>query len=207
MAHIIICPGDLNGIAVDHDMLYCPRAPETAIVARLDEAAVQRTLMTANASEDQRVRERVKSSVDRATVIFAEKNIRFTDLRRKVFEEIASTQASVGAYEVLDRLAKKGTRLAPISIYRALDALLEAGVVHRLESKNAYFACRQLHKPRTGKRPMFLSCEKCGSVQEVDGDEIFRAIDAAAHGAHFEPRVRFAEVSGTCQECATRRKD
>ena len=108
--------------------------------------------MTANAGEGQRSRDKVKQSVDQATAIFAEKNLRFTDLRRKVFEEIASTQASVGAYEVLDRLAKKGTRLAPISIYRALDALLEAGVVHRLESKNAYFACRQLHRPRTGRR-------------------------------------------------------
>lgn len=162
--------------------------------------------MTANTGEGQRSRDKVKQSVDQATAIFAEKNLRFTDLRRKVFEEIASTQASVGAYEVLDRLAKKGTRLAPISIYRALDALLEAGVVHRLESKNAYFACRQLHRPRTGRRPMFLSCEKCGTVQEVDGDDIFHAIDAAAQGAKFEPRVRFAEVSGTCHECAARRK-
>ena len=159
--------------------------------------------MTANAGDEQLVRDRVKLSLDQATAIFAEKNLRFTDLRRKVFEEIASTHASVGAYEVLDRLAKKGTRLAPISVYRALDALLEAGVVHRLESKNAYFACRQLHRPRTGRRPMFL---KCGTVQEVDGDEIFRAIDAAAHGAKFEPRVRFAEVSGMCHECATQPK-
>jgi Fur family zinc uptake transcriptional regulator len=162
--------------------------------------------MAASVSDEQRARERVKTSVDRAMAIFAERNIRFTDLRRKVFEEIASTTASVGAYEVLDRLAKKGTRLAPISVYRALDALLEAGVVHRLESKNAYFACGRLHQPRTGRRPMFLSCEKCGTVQEVDGDDIFHAIDEAAHGAKFEPRVRFVEVSGTCRECATKRK-
>ncbi|MBN9245928.1 Fur family transcriptional regulator [Hyphomicrobium sp.] len=162
--------------------------------------------MVTTAAEEQRARERVKTSVEQATAIFAEKNIRFTDLRRKVFEEIASTLASVGAYEVLDRLAKKGTRLAPISVYRALDALLEAGVVHRLESKNAYFACRRLHQPRTGRRPMFLSCEKCGVVQEVDGDDIFRAIDTAAESTNFEPRVRFVEVSGTCQDCAARRK-
>ncbi len=102
--------------------------------------------MVANPGDDQRNKERLKTSIDRATAIFAERNIRFTDLRRKVFEEIASTQASVGAYEVLDRLAKKGTRLAPISVYRALDALLDAGVVHRLESKNAYFACGRLHQ-------------------------------------------------------------
>ncbi len=162
--------------------------------------------MVTTATEEQRARERVKTSVEQATAIFAEKNIRFTDLRRKVFEEIASTLASVGAYEVLDRLAKKGTRLAPISVYRALDALLEAGVVHRLESKNAYFACRRLHQPRTGRRPMFLSCEKCGVVQEVDGDDIFRAIDTAAESTNFEPRVRFVEVSGTCRDCAARRK-
>jgi Fur family zinc uptake transcriptional regulator len=158
--------------------------------------------MAAHVSDEQRKLDRVKVSVDRASAIFAERNLRFTDLRRKVFEEIASTQASVGAYEVLDRLAKKGTRLAPISVYRALDALLEAGVVHRLESKNAYFACGRLHKAPTGRRPIFLSCEKCGTVQEVDGDHIFQAIDEAAHGAKFEPRVRFVEVSGTCQECA-----
>ncbi|HEY8129980.1 MAG TPA: Fur family transcriptional regulator [Hyphomicrobium sp.] len=162
--------------------------------------------MIATAAEDQRTRERAKTSMEQATAIFAEKNIRFTDLRRKVFEEIASTQASVGAYEVLDRLAKKGTRLAPISVYRALDALLEAGVVHRLESKNAYFACRRMDKPRTGRPPIFLSCEKCGTVQEVDGDEIFHAIDHAASDAKFETRVRFVEVSGTCQECAAHRK-
>jgi Fur family transcriptional regulator, zinc uptake regulator len=163
--------------------------------------------MAPHTIDEERIKERVKSSLERATTIFAEKNIRFTDLRRKVFEEIASTTASVGAYEVLDRLAKKGTRLAPISVYRALDALLEAGVVHRLESKNAYFACGRLHQPRTGRRPMFLSCETCGSVIETDGEEIFKSIDAAARNAQFEPRVKFVEVSGTCEVCAVKRKD
>jgi len=139
--------------------------------------------------------------------IFEEKNLRFTDLRRKVFEEIAATQASVGAYEVLDRLAKKGTRLAPISVYRALDALIEAGVIHRLESKNAYFACRKPHNARGGRRPMFLSCEVCGCVFEADGEDIFSSIDAAAHGLKFEPRAKFVEVSGTCQDCTGKRKD
>ncbi len=162
-------------------------------------------VMPSAASEEARSKERVKLSVDKAIEIFAEKSLRFTDLRRRVFEEIASTQASVGAYEVLDRLAKKGTRLAPISVYRALDALLEAGVVHRLESKNAYFACRRMHQPRTGRRPIFMSCEKCGLVLESDGDDIFHAIDDTAKAAKFEPRVKFVEVSGTCHDCAKRK--
>lgn len=158
-------------------------------------------------SEDQRSKEHLKTAMERATEIFAEKNIRFTDLRRKVYEEIASTQASVGAYEVLDRLSKKGTRLAPISIYRALDALLEAGVVHRLESKNAYFACRRPHQPGSGRRPMFMSCELCGIVSETDGQDIFDAIDTSVRATKFEPRVRFVEITGTCADCAGKKKE
>ena len=162
--------------------------------------------MPTAASEEARAKERVKASIEQAEQIFTEKNLRFTELRRKVFEEIASTQESVGAYEVLDRLARKGTRLAPISVYRALDALLEAGVVHRLESKNAYFASRR-PQGRNGRRPMFLSCEQCGHVFEMDGEDIFVAIDSAAHQAKFTPRVKFVEVSGTCEACAARAKD
>lgn len=162
--------------------------------------------MTPPSAEEQRAKDSLKASMERTTEIFAEKNIRFTDLRRRVYEEIASTYTSVGAYEVLDRLAKKGTRLAPISVYRALDALLEAGVVHRLESKNAYFACRSLHKPRMGRRPMFMSCEVCGCVSETDGEDIFETIDASVRAAKFEPRVRFVEITGTCHDCLGKQK-
>lgn len=162
--------------------------------------------MAVETSSKAQTNDQVKAAVDAAAAIFAEKNLRFTDLRRVVYEEIAATTASVGAYEILDRLGKKGTRLAPISVYRALDALLEAGVVHRLESKNAYFACRRPLPARTGRRPMFMSCEHCGTVSSTDGQDIFDAIDAAATAATFEPRVKFVEISGTCSECAMKAK-
>jgi Fur family zinc uptake transcriptional regulator len=146
---------------------------------------------------------RLAEAVERASAAFASNNLRFTDLRRQVFEEIAATFTAVGAYEVLDRLANKGTRLAPISVYRAIDALLEAGVIHRLESKNAFFACRRPHGH--GNRPIFLVCETCGTVSEVDGQEIFDLIDKVAKSASFQPKVKFVEVSGTCSDCAKKR--
>ena len=104
----------------------------------------------------------------------------------------------------LARLADKGTRVAPISIYRAIDALLEAGVIHRLESKNAFFACRRMDH-RTGRRPIFLSCENCNAVQEVDSEGIFDTIDRLARGASFQPRVKFVEVSGLCRACQSKK--
>jgi Fur family zinc uptake transcriptional regulator len=148
---------------------------------------------------------RLAKAMQRASDAFDEKGLRFTKLRQMVFSEIAATYASIGAYDILARMAEKGTRVAPISIYRAIDALLEAGVIHRLESKNAFFACRRLdHK--TGRRPLFLSCEKCGAVGEVDGQHIFDLIGEAARSAKFTPRVKFVEVSGICPRCAASQK-
>ena len=148
---------------------------------------------------------RLAKAVQRASEAFAEKNLRFTKLRQMVYEEIASTFTSIGAYDILAKLADKGTRVAPISVYRAIDALLEAGVIHRLESKNAFFACRRLDH-RTGRRPLFLSCEACGAVGEVDGQHIFDLIGVAAHSVNFAPRVKFVEVQGLCPRCAGEQK-
>ncbi len=148
---------------------------------------------------------RLAKAMQRASDAFDEKGLRFTKLRQMVFTEIAATYASIGAYDILARMAEKGTRVAPISIYRAIDALLEAGVIHRLESKNAFFACRRLDH-RTGRRPLFLSCEKCGAVGEVDGQHIFDQIGDAARSAKFTPRVKFVEVSGICPRCAASQK-
>jgi len=148
---------------------------------------------------------KLAKAVERANQAFTEKNLRFTKLRQDVFEEIAATHASIGAYDILAKLAEKGTRLAPISVYRAIDALLEAGVIHRLESKNAFFACRHMDH-RTGRRPIFLSCENCNAVQEVDSEGIFDTIDRLAREASFHPRVKFVEVSGLCRNCAPKKE-
>lgn len=143
---------------------------------------------------------RLRQTLDHAREAFDAKNLRFTDLREQVFTEIASTRGSIGAYDILEQLAQKGTRLAPISIYRSIDALMDAGVIHRLESKNAYFACRR-HEHGGKGRPIFLACENCGTVTEVSAQPIFDAIKALAETAGFEPKVKFVEVSGLCSEC------
>ncbi len=143
---------------------------------------------------------RAALAVERASAVFAEKNLRFTKLRQQVFAEIASTQSAVGAYDVLERLAEKGTRLAPISVYRAIDALMEAGVVSRFESKNAFFACRIV--PGEGRRQLIQACERCSTVIEVDGDIVFETIDKVSRASGFAPRVKFVEVSGVCAKCS-----
>ena len=106
---------------------------------------------------------------------------------KSVFQEIAAaSHQAIGAYEVLERMAARGERLAPISIYRAIDALVAAGIVHRFESRNAFFACHAGHE----QRQLVLACERCNSVAEVDGAKVFAAIDKTAERRPFHCRRR-----------------
>lgn len=143
----------------------------------------------------------LSKALERAGAAFAERGLRLTRLRAQVFEEIAASHHSIGAYDIIERLAAKGTRLAPISVYRAIEALKEAGVVHRLESRNAYFACHCIHG--AGREHIVLACERCGTVAELPAEDVFGAIAEAARAAGFEPRVRVVEVSGLCAHCVS----
>jgi Fur family zinc uptake transcriptional regulator len=142
----------------------------------------------------------LEDALERARKVFEEKGLRLTPLRHAVFKEIAGSHRAVGAYDVLGKLAARGERLAPISVYRAIDALVEAGIVHRFESRNAFFACHAGHELR--HRQLILACETCGLVAEVDGDKVFAAIDKSAGSAAFAPKGAVVEVWGLCTNCA-----
>lgn len=139
-------------------------------------------------------------TLTRAESAFEARGLRLTPLRRQVLQEIAGSHTAVGAYDILDRLARNGgRRLAPISVYRALDSLVEAGMVHRLESRNAFFAC---HVPHAGdRRQVVLACEVCGAVAEIQAEHVFEGVAAVAQAADFTMSRLLVEVSGTCALC------
>jgi Fur family zinc uptake transcriptional regulator len=139
----------------------------------------------------------LEDAMERAQKAFDVKGLKLTPLRQAVFREIASSHRAIGAYEVLEAIAQKGERLAPISVYRAIDALVEVGLVHRFESRNAFFACHTGHEGRQ----MVLACDVCGRVAEVASAEVFTGIDGAARLAHFTPRTAVVEVWGLCGAC------
>src|SRR5689334_21112749 len=79
-----------------------------------------------------------------AEIISARDGLRLTDQRRKVLEALLESHVQASAYDVIERLAERNggaRRLAPISVYRALEFLTEHRFAHRIESKNAYVAC------------------------------------------------------------------
>jgi Fur family zinc uptake transcriptional regulator len=132
-----------------------------------------------------------------------ERGVRLTPIRRRVLEVLVGTHRPLGAYDIADALGQEERRrLAPITIYRALDFLLENGLAHRLETRNAFIACARPHMP--GETIAFLMCENCGGVDEVVSPDIKAAIDDAARRIGFEPRLRVIEVAGICGHCRGR---
>jgi Fur family transcriptional regulator, zinc uptake regulator len=124
---------------------------------------------------------------------------KFTPIRRQVLRALLSSHRPLGAYEVIDALAGSMPRPAPITVYRALDFLMENGLVHRIESRNAFLACAHDHD--AAAMVAFLICEHCGSVGEIPALPIAQGLNAAARASGFAPKVSVVEITGTCAHC------
>jgi len=126
---------------------------------------------------------------------------RLTPMRRHVLEALLVSHKPLGAYEIMERLADDG-RPAPITVYRALDFLRDNGLVHRIESRNAFVACVHNH---AGSDPVvFLICERCGAVGEAPGAAAAKALKASCRAAGFVPKSPVIEIAGICSHCRER---
>src|SRR5215467_2143185 len=137
-----------------------------------------------------------------AEALCAERGQRLTPIRRAVLAALLGSHRPLGAYEIIERLAPKGPRPAPITAYRALEFLRQNGLVHRIESRNAFVAC--VHNHAAGAMVVFLICERCGAVGEAASAEVARTLGAAARAAGFTPQSPVIEISGVCTHCRVR---
>lgn len=116
----------------------------------------------------------------------------FTPLRRQILEKLASSNKPLGAYDLIDLIAKEtGRTPAPVTIYRTLDYLLEQGFAHRIHALNAYIACSHTHL--TGEMVVMV-CEKCGCVSEGETKPL-----TLPDG--FKAKRTAIEIFGTCGHC------
>ena len=129
----------------------------------------------------------------------AARSQRLTPIRRQVLEALLESHNPLGAYEIIERMNGKNGRPAPITVYRALDFLRENGLVHRIESRNAFVACGHNHSG--GDLVVFLICERCGAVGEGQGSAVAEALNAASRIAGFAPKNPLIEIVGICSHC------
>ena len=138
----------------------------------------------------------------RAERLCGERGLQFTHLRREVLRAVAADGRPLGAYDIAERLSAPGRRVAPVSVYRALDFLTENGLVHRIASRNAFVPC--VHDHGDGAGLVFMICRNCGSIDETTSPEIERQIDRTLALSGFKARSRILEVEGECGACTAR---
>ena len=142
----------------------------------------------------------VSDAMRRAEAICEARGLRLTPIRRRVLRLVWAGHKPVGAYDVLDALSEAGRRAAPPTVYRALDFLMEAGLVHRLDSLNAYIGCPDPAHQHSGQ---FLICRDCQRVIELDASAINDRIRDLAADAGFSAEQQMLEVRGLCANCRT----
>jgi Fur family zinc uptake transcriptional regulator len=143
----------------------------------------------------------VSDALDRAASICAGRGKRLTDLRRRVLELVLDRHQPVGAYHVLERLAAERGRVAPPTVYRALDFLVSEGLVHRIDSRNAFVGCIRADGPH---RACFLLCRECGSAAELVDATLEAALAGLARRAGFAVSRQVIELEGICAGCSLR---
>ncbi|MCP4982475.1 MAG: transcriptional repressor [Gammaproteobacteria bacterium] len=126
------------------------------------------------------------------------RQLRLTSRRRQVLEILLASHQPMGAYDILAELNRRGAvdRIAPPIVYRALEFLVAEGLIHRIESRNAFICCVQ---PGHQNGAQFLICRDCERIAELENGD--RSLLAEANSLGFAVDHSVVEITGLCAEC------
>ncbi|WP_153101012.1 Fur family transcriptional regulator [Paraburkholderia hayleyella] len=143
----------------------------------------------------------IEDRLKHAEALAAERGLALTPLRRQVYALIVASVRPIGAYDLLAALAPERGRVPPTTVYRTLEFLVENGFIHRIESKNAFFACCEIDRPHQSQ---FLICDVCGETVEIPGGALAEQLAHTDPAQGFEVHHQVVELSGLCAACKAR---
>ena len=138
-------------------------------------------------------------ALDRAAQLCERRGVKLTELRRQVLGLVLAAGKPVGAYELLDQLRARRRGAAPPTVYRALDFLMQHGLIHRIERLSAFVGC-PVHDHHA-HAAQFLICGGCGTVQELEDAAVRAALEQAAGRLGFTIAGATIEAEGRCGTC------
>jgi len=140
----------------------------------------------------------VEHALQTAEQICLKKEVRLTGIRKNILKLICASHKAIGAYELLDLFREQDPKAKPVTIYRALDFLMEAGLVHKIESLNAFIACLQAE---TQHKSAILICELCKNAYEIDATPVYESLYSLSETVQFKPQCLTLELHGLCVNC------
>ncbi|WP_006786378.1 transcriptional repressor [Thiorhodospira sibirica] len=140
----------------------------------------------------------IHQALETAQHLCTQRSVKLTRLRRMVLTQIWQTHEAVKAYDLIRDLSSREHMVKPPTVYRTLDFLLEQGLIHRIESLNAYVGCPW---PDTHHQCCLLICRTCGQIQELKGHWINSALQQKIHQQGFVIQQQIFEIQGICRAC------
>ncbi|QBQ99974.1 Fur family transcriptional regulator [Paraburkholderia pallida] len=140
----------------------------------------------------------LESALAMAEAYCRERGEKLTPIRRKVLELLLTSGRATKAYSLLDEMRQIHPGSAPPTVYRALDFLLSAGLVHRIESINAFTVCHDLTQCQHG---ILVVCQQCGNVTELHEPKLRQALVAQIEAAGYRLSGDGIELKGVCAQC------
>ena len=141
----------------------------------------------------------VSEALGTAAQLCVVRGVQLTPIRQQVLELIWESHKAVKAYELLDRLKPLMDAAKPATIYRALDFLIEQGLIHRVESLNAFVGCNSSAHQH---EQLLLICNNCQEVEERSAPEVMQALSHDIQQAGFIVHSKAIEIHGVCAKCA-----
>ena len=122
-----------------------------------------------------------------------------------VLEIIEKAKEPLKAYSILFNVQKKGIK-APQQIYRALDKLIEIGKIHKIESRNAFVACKNSNC-EISKATAFSICENCEKVTEINNSKLSKLLSTYKDNSGMSYKKYNLELFGLCKKCKLKIKN
>ena len=116
-----------------------------------------------------------------------------------VLDLVEKSTQPLKAYSILFNVQKKGLK-APLQVYRALDKLVEIGKIHKIESRNAFVACKN-SSCQVSKATAFSICESCEKVTEINNSKLSKYLNNFQDNYGMEYSKYNLEFFGLCKKC------
>ena len=123
----------------------------------------------------------------------------FSKNQRIVLDIVEKAKGPLKAYSILFNVQKKGIN-APQQIYRVLDKLIESGKIHKIESKNAFVACKNSNC-EVSKATAFSICESCEIVDEISDTKLSKYLSKFNNKKGMKFKRFNLEFFGLCKKC------
>jgi len=120
-----------------------------------------------------------------------------TKNQRAVFSVLEQAETPLSAYQILDDVRAHGLR-APLQVYRALEKLTSQGLIHRIETLNAFVICSHPPHPEPAG---FVICAECGKAAELSLQGCEAHLTASARKKGFRVETVKVEMTGCCPQC------